>query len=241
MTNSSACKVRSVVVTALQSSIGARESLERQSRAEYELSLISRVQLGDAAAFDLLIRPHRRRLEATVLKIVRNAQDAEDVVQQCLLKIFAKLDQFRGHSQFSTWITRIGINQSLMFLRKSRRHLISIDSHSGEDEQLYSMELRDPGLTPEETCIAIELADLIRNQIDRLPESGKSVFVKLYLEHLSMDQTAQVLGISVAAAKSRALRARRDIRRAFEGRFARVDIRRSVIVAARKHHESKAT
>jgi DNA-directed RNA polymerase specialized sigma24 family protein len=103
------------------------------------------------------------------------------------------------------------------------------------------MELPDSGLTPEETYISIESAKLIGKLIDGLPESRKSVFEKLYLEHLSMEQTARALGITLAAAKSRAIRARRDIRKAFAGRLAPKDVSRPVIFMVMKDHESKAT
>ncbi len=145
MTNSSDYTAPGVKTTDFDSSTVIRKGLECQSQGEYERILIRRVQLGDGAAFDLLIQPHRRRLEATILKIVRNAQDAEDVVQQCLLKIFVKLDQFRGDSQFSTLVTRVGINQSLMFLRSSRRYLMSIDSPSDKNDLSVSMDLPVPG------------------------------------------------------------------------------------------------
>ncbi len=117
---------------------------------------------------------------------------------------------------------------------------MSIDSPSDKNDLSVSMDLPDPGQSPEETCIAIELAEIVRKQIYSLPESGRSVFVKLYLEHLSIDQTARVLGISVAATKSRALRARRDLRGAFLGRFAPGDIRKSIQIVATQHNESKA-
>jgi RNA polymerase sigma-70 factor (ECF subfamily) len=234
-------KICDAVATECEPPICAQEHLEYQLQSGHETALIRRVQLGDSTAFDSLVRPHRRRLESTVFKIVRNSHDVEDIVQQCLLQIFAKLNQFRGHSQFSTWITRIAINQSLMYLRKARRPLISIDPPLGDDDQPFSMELPDSGLTPEEAYISIESAKLIGKLIDGLPESRKSVFEKLYLEHLSMDQTARTLGITLAAAKSRAIRARRDIRKAFAGRLVPKDVSRSVIFMVMKDHESKAT
>jgi RNA polymerase sigma-70 factor (ECF subfamily) len=156
------------------------------------------------------------------------------------LQIFAKIDQFRGQAQFSTWITRIAINHSLMHLRKIRRPLISIDAPLGDDDGApFAMDLPHSGPTPEEAYSAIESAEFLRRQIDRLPKSGRSVFEKLYLEHLSMKQTAEILGISVAATKSRALRARRDLRKAFLGRLALNDFDMSIAAKAAKSHVSE--
>jgi RNA polymerase sigma-70 factor (ECF subfamily) len=199
-----------------------------------EHALIEQIHLGDSIAFELLIRPHRRRLEQTVYRIVRNTHDAEDIVQQCLLKIFVKLHQFQGKSQFSTWITRIAINQSLMHLRNGRRVFTQGDLPSDNERAAQSLDLPDPCPTPEENYIATEIADMVRTHIDKLPESKRIVLEKLYLEELSLEETAQTLGISVSAAKSRALRARTELRRVFTGRATFSKLGNSVIIEASK-------
>src|SRR6266568_4565698 len=83
--------------------------------------IVSRVQRGDSAAFDELVVRHEGKLRSIALRLTGSIFDAEDVVQQSLMKAFAKIRNFRGDSQFSTWVTRIVMNESLMFLRRQRR------------------------------------------------------------------------------------------------------------------------
>ncbi|MBB6144416.1 RNA polymerase sigma-70 factor (ECF subfamily) [Silvibacterium bohemicum] len=212
MASSSDSRASHVIITKVEPPNDGQGDFEYVSRADRERALIQRVGLGDPAAFELLIGPYRKRLQSTISRIVRNSHDAEDVAQQCLLQVFTKLDQFRGHSQFSTWMTRIAINESLGHLRKKRVVLLSIDIAPGADDQVFLMNIPDTNLTPEESYSAVEVAECIKLQIDGLPCAMKSAFELLYMEDLTMEQTAGILGITTAAAKSRALRARRHLR-----------------------------
>ncbi|WP_263357664.1 sigma-70 family RNA polymerase sigma factor [Acidicapsa ligni] len=220
MRYASQCEVANDSVTALDSTIGAIGEFEHQAEVGPEFALIRRVRLGDPRAFELLLEPHKKRLERTVFQIVRNSHDVEDIVQQCSLKIFTKLEQFQGRSQFSTWITRIAINQSLMHLRKTKTQPILIEGPMRDEGSHTFPDPTDSSFTPEEAYLSTELVHLLWKHIDRLPESRRIVLRKLYGEELSMEQTARILGITLAAAKSRALRARRDLRKIFAGQAA---------------------
>lgn len=191
--------------------ITSREDNTCQSRKVREIELIRRAQSGDSSSFEALFEPHMEKLRRTVGQIVRNTHDTEDIIQQCMLQVFTKLGQFRGDSQFSTWLCRIAINISLMHLRKNRTVLVPIDTTSRSEDQFLVIDIPDPNSNPEEVCSARETKGLLRDCIDRLPRITKSVVKMLYLNDLSMEETGTLLGLSTAATKSRALRARKQL------------------------------
>lgn len=192
--------------------VDCEASEQSKSREEYERSLIRRVQSGEATAFDPLVGPYLESIRGTVWAIVRNHHDAEDIVQQCMLRVFVKLDQFRGESQFSTWMTRIAINQSLMHLRKNRTVVVSIDAPTRSRDEAFTFEVPDPARSPEDTYSLHESKELLRKHIELLSPNLRSVVQMLYLNELSLKETATLLGSSRTAIKSRATRARKELK-----------------------------
>jgi RNA polymerase sigma-70 factor (ECF subfamily) len=182
----------------------------RVQRLDFEENsdLLERAKLGDVNAFNRLVGPYERGLFLVVLRITKHREDAEDVMQDALLRAYTNIKTFRGESRFNTWLTRIGINQALMCLRARRRPTISLNYvTSGEDS--ITLDLPDSGPNPEQHYGNSELELTLHRVINTLPSTLRSVVVTRYLQERSVEETANSLGLSVAATKSRLARARR--------------------------------
>jgi RNA polymerase sigma factor (sigma-70 family) len=178
-----------------------------------DMHLVAAAKNGDQQAYAELCRRHSHRTLRTVLRITRNVADAEDTLQESLLKAYTHLGDFDGRSAFSSWLTRIAINNALMLLRKRRSQPV----HSFEtDPQAEDFKFPEPTETshnPEESCIQNALENELAKAIRYLPPGLRDVVLHRYREHASVAQTAKILGISEAAVKSRLFRARSKIRR----------------------------
>jgi len=173
--------------------------------------LVSFCQQGNQAAFDELTRRHQTSALKLALSIVRDRQDAEDEVQNAFWKAYRHINQFQRDAKFSTWFTRIVVNQCLMRLRQLRRARFAyIDDTQGDD--VAALELRDLRQTPETLLGVSEVAKVLEHEIKRTPPLLRHVFLLRDVQNKPMPEVAQELGISVAAAKSRLLRARAELR-----------------------------
>jgi RNA polymerase sigma-70 factor (ECF subfamily) len=174
--------------------------------------LVRQAQGGDHTAFAELLERHKSNCLKLALSILRDRQDAEDEVQNACWKAFEHLGQFHGDAKFSTWLTRIVVNQCLMRLRQARRarFLYIDDVQVGEDVQ--TLELPDASPSPEAQVGSREVAEVLQKEISRIPPLLRNVFVLRDVQQLEMPEVARRLGISVAAAKSRLLRARLELR-----------------------------
>lgn len=176
-------------------------SLPREDPAP-DPELIRRIIGGERALFAILMRRYNQRLFRAVRAIVGTDHEAEDVVQQTYVTAFHKLEQFRGEAQFSTWLTRIAINEALQRARKSaRRHVYAVVS---EAEGMI-----DDTPTPEDQMYRREIGRLLEKQIDGLPDSLRIVFVMRDVQELSTAETAACLELSDEAVRVRLFRARR--------------------------------
>jgi len=193
----------------------------RPEDIQEEVLLIERARQGDLDAFSFLVEPHMGQLFKNIVNITRNKEDAEDAVQETLLKAFTRIEQFRGTARFSTWLVSIGVNQALMCLRGRRRTMISIDTNESSEHMQPSLYLPEPGLNPEQQYRNTEWGEMLGKVVDTLPSGFRSVFELRYIQELSNEQAAMVLGISIAAVKTRALRARRHIGRRLARRWNR--------------------
>ncbi len=174
--------------------------------------LVNRCREGDQAAFDELMRRYQTPALKVAVSIMRDKGDAEDEVQNAFWKAYEHIDQFHRDAKFSTWLTRIVVNQCLMRLRGARRARFSfIDDLQGEDESM-KLELRDGGHSPEQALGKAQVAEVLEEEIRRTPPLLRHVFLLRDVQQLPMPQVAEALGISVAAAKSRLLRARAELR-----------------------------
>ena len=188
-----------------------------------DLPLVHRAQRGDYAAFETLVAEYEGRLFKLAFRIVRQQQDAEEVVQLTFVTVIEKIDQFREESLFSTWLTRIATNHALGLLRKKNRHkTISLTPASSDDRE---EEIPHPEYiatwkeTPVEIASRKETQKYLDEALDQLDEKYRAVFVLRDVEGLSTQETADALGISEANVKVRLLRSRLMLREILTRRF----------------------
>ena len=174
--------------------------------------LVSAAKSGDRSAFVALCERHSDRILRRICQITRNWQDAEDVLQDSFLKAFIHLKNFEGRSSFSSWLTRIAINAALMILRKRRSLEMPFDHICEDSEISHTWEPRDLKEDPETSCVRREREELLRGAILRLPPIFRDVIQLQHAQECSTNEIAETLGISVAAAKSRLLRAKTVLR-----------------------------
>jgi len=155
------------------------------------------------------------------MNITQNREDAEDVMQDAFLKSYQNLDRFQGDSRFYTWLVRIAVNEALMKLRKRRPNQISIDEPLTQAEDPVFREIEDWGPSPEQRFAQTELNEILTQVIGDLDPIFRVVFTLRDVEGISTDETAHILGISVAAVKSRLLRARLKLRQKLNKYFRR--------------------
>jgi RNA polymerase sigma-70 factor (ECF subfamily) len=179
-----------------------------------DLALVHASKNGDVAAFEQLVKRYDRRLFRVAQSVTHNREDSQDAVQEAFLKAYQHLGDFRGDSQFSTWLIRITLNQSLMKLRKQRRSIRDVsleeDFHAGED--MLPMEVTDWAPDPEQLYRASELRDILIKALRELRPILRAVFVLRDIEGLSIAETAEVLSLSHSAVKARLWRGRLQLR-----------------------------
>ncbi len=179
---------------------------------QVEAKLVAAAQDGDKRAFEELVARNERRIFRLAQNITRNREDAEDVLQESFVKAFAHLDRFQGDSRFSTWLTRIAINQALMKLRKRRANHFSLDAPMETEKGSLPREIVAWDPTPEQRYSQVELREILAKALGQLSPALRVVFQLRDIEELSTEETAEALGISISAVKSRALRARLELR-----------------------------
>jgi RNA polymerase sigma-70 factor, ECF subfamily len=191
-----------------------------QFAASNDLDLVHASKKGDAAAFEQLVKRYDRRLLRISQTVTRNREDSEDAVQEALLKAFQGLEKFREDSQFSTWLIRITVNESLMKLRKQRvQKEVSLDQDFESDGDALPVDVPDRAPNPEQLCWASELRDILARTVEELRPILRTVFVLRDVEGLSIEQTAQVLNLSQAAVKARLWRVRLHLRERLDRYF----------------------
>lgn len=197
---------------------------QTQATISNETGIIAAAAAGDAAAFGQLVERYQARVYRTALAIVRNAQDAEDATQESFVKALAALPTFQGASRFSTWLLRIAINESLMLLRRRRP-----DRHVWLDEPVETGSMEAVGEVvdwsdnPEEQYSRQQLREILAEGLAALKPEMRAVVLLRDVEGFSTEDAAESLGISVAAAKSRLLRGRLQLRRHLNRYFRRAN------------------
>src|SRR6266446_10738481 len=189
--------------------VSAENPIERS-----EAELIARVNGGDVEAFYEMVRPYERAVFLAALSLVKNNADAEDVAQEAILKAFKNLARFRQEAKFSTWLIQIAINEAKMKLRKDRRHLYdSIEEGQMSDDGDYiPKDYADWREIPSEALEQKELREALTTALNSLPEKYRTVLVLRDVQHLSIAETAQALGVTEANVKTRLSRARLQMR-----------------------------
>ncbi len=188
---------------------------------EDEHLLVAASKKGAAAAFEELVNRYEDKIFRLTKNITGNREDAEDAMQDAFLKAYSHLQDFHGDSRFYTWLVRIAANEALMRLRKRRPNQFSLDEPIEGDTDLFPRELEDWGPTPEQGYAQAELQGILAEVIEELDPEFRIVLVLRDLEELSTQETAEALGISVPAVKSRLLRARLKLREKLNRHFRR--------------------
>ncbi len=162
-----------------------------------EQKLIRAGQRGDAAAIETLFRRYQRQLFQTALRVLGNAEDAEDALQDGLLSAYRNLKRFEGRSQFSTWLTRIVINAALMKRRSAKaRPAVSLDETQHEDELPAAERFADDGPNPEQVYAGTEIREMITENLDELSPLLRSAFLLREVEGYSTGEAAKKLGVT---------------------------------------------
>ena len=178
-----------------------------------ELALVHAAKAGDMGAFEDLVRRYDRNVFRIAQHITQNREDAEDVVQEAFLKAYQNLAKFQENSKFYTWLVRIAVNEALMKLRRRRPgQMVSLDEDIKTEDDSIPREVADWSPNPEQLYDQGELREILSKTIQGLPAGFRTVFVLRDVEGLSTEETAEALGLSVPAVKSRLLRARLQLR-----------------------------
>jgi RNA polymerase sigma-70 factor (ECF subfamily) len=183
---------------------------ERSQQPAFSLDAL---RAGDRAEFARFVETYSRQVYRLGLKILNDAQDAEDVLQETFLKAYKALPAFEGRSSLSTWLYRIAVNEALMLARKRRPETISVDEEQETEEgDLEPVQIVDWCCLPERELLSSESRNFLDAAIQRLSENLRVVFVLRDIEGLSIKETAEALNLTETAVKTRLLRARLALR-----------------------------
>jgi len=178
-----------------------------------EQALIRRVQNGEHDKFYELVKPYERRVYTAAFSVLRNVADAEEVAQEAILKAFANLRQFRSESRFSTWLIQIAVNEARMRRRKDHPEIMEpIGEYTDEEGTYTPRDFADWREIPSEALERNEIRKLLLEALASLGAKYREVFVMRDIQHLSIEEVADSLGISQASVKTRLLRARLMLR-----------------------------
>jgi RNA polymerase sigma-70 factor (ECF subfamily) len=183
-----------------------------------DAELVRRVQAGDVAAFELVMRRNNRRLFRVARSLLRDAAEAEDALQEAYLSAYQAMPRFRAEASLATWLSRLVVNECMTRLRRQlRRHnivpIVSTQALGSPEEDSVAEPTRTAGDdTPDRALVRSELRSLLERRIDALPEDFRAVFVLRSVEELSVEETAGCLGIPEATVRTRHFRARSLLR-----------------------------
>jgi len=185
-----------------------------------DAQLLTAAKSGHSVAFGELFNRYKRRIFHLAQRIMRNHEDAEDVVQEAFQLALVHLQDFEGGARFSTWLSRIAINVALMKLRKKTRKVeVSIDEHSESEDMSFRDAVTDLAPNPEEDCIRRERSRILREALAELRPNARRVLELYELEGRSMKEIAAGLGISITAVKARIFQARPKMRHELDQYF----------------------
>jgi RNA polymerase sigma factor (sigma-70 family) len=173
-----------------------------------DMTLVESVKSGSHSAYSELAKRHSTLAFRTAYRITQNKQDAEDAMQDCLFLAFKRISSFDGRSAFTTWLTRIAINASLMILRKRRKHVLT---SLAEDEEI-DLQIADPAPSPELILVRLERIAAVRDAVRQLPPLLRNSIEARYWKEMSTHDAAALNGVTMAATKSRQMRGRRVLR-----------------------------
>jgi RNA polymerase sigma-70 factor, ECF subfamily len=177
-----------------------------------EYACLAAAKRGDSAAFEVLCKQSANTVFRVARRIMRNDEDAEDVVQESFQRAFIHLNSFKGDSRFSTWLSRIAINAALMKLRKKHRLWeVSLDESRQPEQPSSQIDVEDQGLNPEQLYAQEERQRILSEAMSHLTPGMRKAFELRELDERSIDETARMMGISVGAVKARLFHGRRKL------------------------------
>lgn len=181
-----------------------------------EISLIARVHAGDKAAFHELIRPYERAVYMAAYAVLHDPADAEETAQETMLKAFLNLGQLREDLKFKSWLLQIAVNEARMRRRKDHKNLYEPleEVGDGEEGDFMPRQFADWRDLPSDVLQNSEVRRAVAKALMALPEKYRQVFLVRDMQHLSVEETARVLGISIPSVKTRLHRARLQLREA---------------------------
>jgi RNA polymerase sigma-70 factor (ECF subfamily) len=178
-----------------------------------DAALVAAATTGDDHAFEVLVERHQSRIRAVAWRFARVPEDTEDIAQQTFQKAFLHLKQFEGHSSFSTWLTRIAINESLMWIRKNRASReVPIEESRTENEPSLPLDPPDPGPSPEDRYLQREWKQILSRAMNGLSPVVRTAIELRDLSELSTGETAGIMRVSVSAVKARLFHGRKKLR-----------------------------
>jgi RNA polymerase sigma-70 factor, ECF subfamily len=187
--------------------------VRQRMTAREEYIFLAAAKRGDSAAFETLCKQAASTVLHVAWRMMRNNEDAEDVLQESFQQAFIYLGSFNGASRFSTWLTRIAINAALMRLRKKNRlRDVSLDEPVETEESSTRIDIEDLGLNPEQLCAQEEQQRILSEAMNALTPGTRKVIELRELDERSAEETAQIMGISVSAVKARVFHGRRKLR-----------------------------
>jgi RNA polymerase sigma-70 factor (ECF subfamily) len=182
-------------------------------RNSEDLMLIERAQQGDRGALNALVRKHEVRAYQYAFRLTRNPEEAADVVSEAFVRVYNALPNFKGNSQFTTWLYRILTNCFLDHRkRESRRQTVSLEPPVTSDDQDMERQIEDVGDTPEESLLRSERGRRIEEALQKLPEYQRAMILMYHAEQLSYEEISEALDLPIGTVKSRLNRARLSLR-----------------------------
>lgn len=184
-----------------------------------EQVLIERSQAGDAEAYNQLVKAYEQRMMRTALRVVHDVDDAQDAVQQAFMAAWTNIDKFRGDSQFSTWITRITINEGIGVLRRRKAQFVELDENLCESGEYGDVPAFSQADNPESSLLKSEISDLVRQSLRLVKPAYREAMKLRLLEDLSVEEIAGRLAMPVNTVKVHLFRGRRAMKQFLSDRL----------------------
>jgi len=182
------------------------------SAEQDDAHLVAAARSGVNDAFEVLVRRHQPKMLFVAWRFTRNREDAEDIAQQAFHKAFLHLQQFEGNASFSTWLTRIAMNEGLMWLRRKRASAeVSLEALSASGDASMQVDPADCAPNPEEACLQLETRRIVSTAISSLSSRLRKAMQLRELAEMSTGETAGVLGLSVGTIKARMFHGRKKL------------------------------
>ncbi len=194
----------------------ASNRAERRREAEEDRVLVEQAQKGDRAAFRKLVERHQRRAFAIAIGLVRDENDARDIVQEAFLRVYRSLERFKGGSSFFTWLYRIVTNLAIDLMRKPARREAELfeNPNISEDAEAFPFLARIEGANPLDVVRRREIAERIQTALDALPPYHRAVIIMREVEGMSYQEMAEAMEVSKGTIMSRLFHARQKLQRA---------------------------